>query len=311
LIVTLTINPAIDRTFSVDRLAFEDRSYINSVSESAGGRGVNASCVINSFGGKTLAVMISGGDNGKRLEKLLAGAYPISLVPVEREIRTNLTITDRHGLTVNLNEAGPTLSKAEWTCVENAVREAVSGASWLLVCGSIPPGVPGKLYGDLITMARHRKIKTLLHADGESLRLGIEAKPTVVTPNQHEAERLLGRTLLTRSQYLEAAEHIRAMGADSVVLSLGSRGAVGAFADGLMEAIPPRVEALCPIGAGDALSAAFAWSMERKPNLADALRWGVAAGTASTKLPGMRFASLQQTREIYKQVELRRSEVSA
>jgi len=308
LIVTLTINPAIDRTISVDRLAFENRAYINSVRESAGGRGVNASRVIHSFGGETLAVMISGGDTGKRLETLLAGAYPISPVPVEREIRTNLTITDRHGLTVNLNEPGPSLSKGEWTRVERAVRESLERASWLLVCGSVPPGVPASLYGSLIAMARQKKVKTLLHADGEALRHGIEAKPTVVTPNQHEAERLLGRTLLTRSQYLEAAAHIRAMGAESVVLSLGSRGAVAAFADGLMEAIPPRVEALCPIGAGDALSAAFAWSMERKPNPAEALRWGVAAGTASARLPGMTFATLQQTREIYRQVEMRRGE---
>jgi 1-phosphofructokinase family hexose kinase len=308
LIVTLTINPAVDRTFSVDRLAFEDRSYINSVSESAGGRGINASRVIASFGGKTLAVMISGGDNGKRLENLLCSAYPISVVPVEHEIRTNLTITDRHGLTVNLNEAGPTLSKEEWTGVEKAVRDALDGASWLLVCGSVPPGVPATFYAGLVSMARHRKVKTLLHADGEALLLGIEAKPTVVTPNQHEAERLLGRTLLTRSQYLEAATNIRAMGAEHVVLSLGSRGAVGAFADGLIEAIPPRVEAVSPIGAGDALAAAFAWAMEKKPNPVEALRWGVAAGTASARLPGMRFASLQQTREIYRQVELRRGE---
>src|SRR2546429_8719016 len=85
LIVTLTINPAIDRTISVDRLAFEDRSYINSVRESAGGRGVNASCVINSFGGKTLAVMISGGDTGKRLRSPLSGAYPTSLGPIGRD----------------------------------------------------------------------------------------------------------------------------------------------------------------------------------------------------------------------------------
>ena len=98
-------------------------------------------------------------------------------------------------------------------------------------------------------------MRTLLHADGDALREGIEARPTVVTPNQQEAERLLGRTLLTRTHYLEAAEHIRAMGPESVVLSLGSRGAVGAFADGLVEALPPRVDAVCPIGAGDALAA--------------------------------------------------------
>ena len=210
MIVTLTINPAIDRILSVDRLAFEDRAYINSSRESAGGRGINASCVIHAFGGKTVAVLPSGGETGKRLEGLLAGyGFPVSVVPIANEIRINLTVTDKHGLTVNLNETGPSLSKAELGGVEKAVRESLATASWLLACGSLPPGVPPSFYGRMITMARRKKVKTLLHADGQALVEGIEAKPTVVTPNQKEAERLLGRTLLTRTHYLEAAEQRR------------------------------------------------------------------------------------------------------
>ncbi len=309
MIVTLTINPAIDRIISIDRLAFEDRAYINSSRESAGGRGINVSSVIHSFGGETLAVLISGGDSGKRLEGLLGKCgYRIAVVPVQNEIRTNLTITDKHGLTVNLNEPGPQLGKAEVARVERVVRDTLDHASWLMVCGSIPPGVPPAFYGKLISMARHKKVKTLLHADGEALREGIAARPTVVSPNQQEAGRLLGQTLLTRTHYLEAAERIRQLGADSVVLTLGSRGAVGAFADGLMEALPPRIDAVCPIGAGDALMAAYAWARERRASVAEALRWGVAAGTASARLPGMSFASLAQAREIYRQVEVRRVE---
>jgi 1-phosphofructokinase family hexose kinase len=309
LIVTLTINPTIDRVISVDRLAFEDRAYINSTRESAGGRGINASCVIHSFGGQTLALLTCGGNAGKRLqEHMECDGLAFQVVPIENEIRTNLTITDKHGLTVNLNEAGPTLSKAEVARVEKVVVGTLDRASWLMVCGSIPPGVPPSFYGRLIAAARKKKVKTLLHADGEALRQGIEERPTVVTPNQQEADRLLGRTLLTRTHYLEAAERIRTMGPESVVLSLGSRGAVGAFREGIFEALPPRVDAVCPIGAGDALSAAYAWAMGRKNNGVEALRWGVAAGTASARLPGVTFASLEQTQEMYKQVELRRSE---
>jgi 1-phosphofructokinase family hexose kinase len=294
---------------SVDRLAFEDRAYINSTRESAGGRGINASCVIHSFGGKTLALLISGGNAGKRLqEHMECDGMAFQVVPIENEIRTNLTITDKHGLTVNLNEAGPTLSKAEVARVEKVVEGTLDRATWLMVCGSTPPGVPPSFYGRLIAAARKKKVKTLLHADGEALRQGIEERPTVVTPNQQEADRLLGRTLLTRTHYLEAAERIRTMGPESVVLSLGSRGAVGAFREGIFEALPPRVDAVCPIGAGDALSAAYAWAMGRKNNGVEALRWGVAAGTASARLPGVTFASLEQTQEMYKQVELRRSE---
>lgn len=308
MIVTLTINPTIDRVISVDRLAFEDRAYINSTYQSPGGRGINASCVVHSFGGQTLALFISGGETGNRLQELLRGCVPFEIVPVAREIRTNLTITDRHGLTVNLNEKGPELGKAEIALVEGAVRSALPKAEWLMICGSVPPGVPDTFYGKLVAMARKKKVHTLLHADGEALRHGIEEKPTVVTPNHQEAERLLGRTLLTRTHYLEAAQRIRSMGAESVVLSLGSRGAVGAFAGGMWEALPPRVDAVCPIGAGDALSAAYVWSMQKKPDPGEALRWGVAAGTASARLPGMKFATLEQTRDVHEQVEMRRAE---
>jgi 1-phosphofructokinase family hexose kinase len=309
LIVTLTLNPAIDRTISVDRLAFEDRAYIKSSGETAGGRGINASEVIHAFGGKTLAVLTSGGEAGQRLEGLLTSCgLQLAVARIAKETRTNLTITDRHGLTVNLNETGPELTKAELARVEKTLRDSLEGAKWLMLCGSLPPGTPSSFYAKAIAMARQKKVKTLLHASGEALREGIEAKPTVVTPNQQEAERLLGKTLLTRTQYLEAAGQIRKMGAESVVLSLGSRGAVGAYSDALYEALPPRIDAVCPIGSGDALTAAYVWSMTRKATAPEALRWGVAAGTASARLPGMSYASLAQTEEMYKHVELRRAE---
>ncbi|MFB3825969.1 MAG: 1-phosphofructokinase family hexose kinase [Bryobacteraceae bacterium] len=309
MIVTLTINPAIDRTVTVDRLAFEDRSYILSTSESPGGRGINASCVIHSFAGCTLAVVTIGGETGQRLEAQLRGCgFPVAAVPIRNQIRTNLTITDKHGLTVNLNEAGPRLDKQEVSRLEKMVRSKLDGAGWLMLCGSLPPGVPPGIYARLIAMARQKKVKTMLDTDGEALREGIDARPTVVTPNQQEAERLLSRALLTRMHFLDAADRIRAMGAESVVLSLGSRGAIGAFESGMLEVLPPRIDAVCPIGAGDALAAAYVWAISRNPDTADAVRWGVAAGTASARLPGMRFANLQQTTEVYRQVEVRRVE---
>jgi 1-phosphofructokinase family hexose kinase len=310
LIVTLTVNPAIDRTISVDHLAFEDRAYILSTRESAGGRGIRASSVLHAFGSKTVAVLTSGGKAGRRLQRHLSECgYRVRVAGVQNETRTNLTITDQRGLTVNLNEKGPEIAKPELAGIEGAVRECLEGASWLLLCGSLSPGVPASFYGKLIALARKRKVRTLLHASGDALREGIKSRPAVVTPNQSEAERLLERQLLTRTHYLEAAQRIREMGPESVVLSLASRGAIGAFADGLYEAIPPSIDAVCPIGSGDALTAGYAWRMEQpKPSGAEALRWGVAAGTASALLPGMNFASFEQTEAMYRQVGVRRVE---
>jgi len=305
LILTLTINPSVDRNIQVDRLVFEDRAYILASSDSAGGRGMNASRVLHAFGAKTLAIVTSGGAKGERLEKLAAkSGFPVKVVRISNEIRVNLTITDRQGLTIKLNELGPPITPDELTSIEKAVESRLETATWLMLCGSIPPGVSPHFYTKLIQMARDRKVKTLLDTDGAALLHGIEAGPTVVSPNQAEAERLLNRALITRAQFMEAATRIKAMGAESVILSLGSRGVVATDGNRLLEVVPPRVDAVSPLGAGDALAAAFVWAASKKKDFADCVRWAVAAGTASARLPGLVFATLEQTKEIYKSVEV-------
>jgi 1-phosphofructokinase family hexose kinase len=306
LILTLTVNPAIDRNILADRLVFEDRAYILSRSDSAGGRGINASRVLHSFGAKTLAVVTSGGENGNRFEKLLAkSGFPVKVVCISHNIRINFAITDRQGLTVKLNELGPPITAAELADIEKAVESRLKSATWLMLCGSIPPDVSTDFYAKLIQMAHKHKVKTLLDTDGEALVHGVEAGPTVVMPNQPEAERLLNRALITRQHFMDAVTRIKAMGPDSVLLSLGSRGVVALDAHHMLEALPPRIDALSPIGAGDALAAAFVWAASKKKHFPDCVRWAVAAGTASARLPGMEFASLDQTKEVYRAVEVK------
>ncbi|MGA2213026.1 MAG: hexose kinase [Bryobacteraceae bacterium] len=308
MILTVTINPSVDRNVQVDRLVFEDRAYILARSDSAGGRGMNASRVLDSFGAKTLAIVTSGGASGERLEKLAAkSGFPVKVVPIHNESRVNLTITDKQGLALRLNERGPLITPEELTRVEKAVANRLESASWLMLCGSIPPGVSSDFYTKLIGMARERKVKTMLDTDGDALLHGIEAGPSIVSPNQPEAERLLNRALITRVQFLEAAARIKAMGAEAVMLSLGGRGVVAVNENQLLEVIPPRIDAVSPLGAGDALAAAYVWAATKKKDFVECVRWAVAAGTASAKLAGLEFASLEQTKEVYKAVEVRKA----
>ena len=307
------MNPAIDRTIAVDRLAFDDRAYILSSKDSPGGRGINAASVIHAFGGRTLAIFPAGGDRGGRFEHyMLQCGFPVATVPIRSDIRLNFTIVDRHGLTVKLNELGPRFERGELASIEGTVEGQLANASWLMLCGSLPPGVPTDFYAQLIARAKKKGVKTLLDTDGEPLSRGVEAGPTVVTPNQQEAERLLNTVLLTRAHAMTAVRRIRAMGAESVVLSLGSRGAIGGVhwqgADQLWEATPPRVEAISPIGAGDALAAALTWSLRNGDDFPEAVSWGVAAGSASAKLPGTEVATFEQTAEVHGDVDLRRIE---
>jgi 1-phosphofructokinase family hexose kinase len=306
LILSLTINPAIDRIVMADRLVFEDRAYILARSESAGGRGIIASRELCAFGCATAVITVSGGKNGQLLEKLMAKeGYPVEFVHIANETRTNFAIIDKQGLTIKLNEVGPEMTAEEADRVEQAVARQLPKASWLMLCGSLPPGVPHDFYCKLVKMAREHHVKTLLDADGEALLRGVEEGPTVVSPNQQEAERLLNRALITRAHFREAVTRIKAMGAESVLLTLGSRGVVATDGNRIIEAVPPRIEALSPVGAGDAMAAAFVWAATKKKDFAECVRWGVAAGTASAALPGMTFANLEQTKEIYKLVEIR------
>lgn len=306
LIVTLTLNPAIDRNVQADRLVFEDRAYILSTSETAGGRGINASIVIHAFNAPTKAIACSGGKTGKRFEALLADSgFPTHIVRIRHNIRANLTIVDKQGLAVKLNERGPHIQASELARVEKTVAENLEGASWLMICGSLPPSVPSDFYARLIRLAQKAGVKTLLDTDGDALIHGLDAGPSAVAPNQAEAERLLNRALLTQAHFRDAAQRIVAMGAESVILSLGSRGAVGACGTRLVEAMPPNVHAVCPIGSGDALAAAFVWALSEGHSFDEAVGWGVACGTASAILPGIAFPTFAQTEKMLARVDVR------
>lgn len=274
--------------------------------ESAGGRGLNAASVLHAFGIPTRAIVVSGGESGKRFEESMARqGFPYDVVPIAQNLRTNLIITDRQGLTIKLNEMGPSLTEQELAQLEETVRRRLAGARWLLLCGSLPPGAPPQFYNRLIQAAREHGVETLLDTDGEVLQFGLEERPTMVTPNQQEAARLLNRALITRQHFRTAAQRILGMGAQSVMISVGSRGAIAGMGNQIVEIVPPRVEAVSPIGSGDALNAAFVWARVNGYDFVEAARWGVAAGTASAKLPGTRFANLEQTKEVYVQVEVR------
>lgn len=307
-ILTLTVNPAVDRIVTVDRLVFEDRAYIESMTEAAGGRGINVSRVLNGFGAKTTAITTSGREVGRTFEeKLKEDKFDKEIVKIRSNIRLNIAISDHQGLSVKLNERGPKLSKLEQDRISRAVEDLLPNASWLMLCGSVPPGVDSRFYTRLIERAAQHRVETLLDTDGDALLHGLEAQPTIVKPNQSEAERLLNSPLITRSAQIEAVQRIRALGPKSVVLSLGSRGVIAATSsEGVLEVVPPQIHSLCPIGAGDAMSAAIVWALNKGESFGDALRWGVAAGTASSKLPGIALTNLDQTKEIYPQVQLTR-----
>lgn len=306
MIVTLTLNPAIDLALSTDRIVYDDRSFILGEQESAGGKGINAARVIHSYGGEVHAIATRGGQLGGRFEELLRGdELSTTLIPVEGETRRNLAVTDEQGLTIKLDHVGAPLTAAELGAVDKAVCAKLPSARWLMLTGSQPPDVPVEFFAQLIQRAHEHGVPTLLDSTGQALRQGLGAKPAVAKPNRPEAERLLGRTLLSRAHAASAAQEIQQMGAETVILSLGSQGVIAAWAEGLLTAVSPSVETGCPIGAGDVLAATYVWALTEGESFPDALRWAVAAATAAAALPGLSFAGLNEIQPLRERVELR------
>ena len=306
MILTLTLNPAIDLTITTSRIVYDDRTFILSETEHAGGKGINAAQVIYAYGGDVHAIAPIGGDIGQRFARLVAASQiPITLIPVSGETRRNFSITDQQGLTIKLDQPGSKLSDEELRRVEEAVREHLPRASWLMLNGSLPPKAPPEFYARLIRLAREHGVATTLDSSAEALRAGLDAGPTLAKPNRPEAERLLDRTILSEAQAAAAARDIQKMGAARVIVSLGSQGAIGAWEDGLLRAVLPAVQTGCAIGAGDVLAAICVLGLSQQLSFPEAFRWAVAAATAAASQPGLTFAPPDQTELMRAQIELR------
>ena len=306
MILTVTLNPAIDFILMTDRINYDDRSRILSEEERAGGKGINAAQVIHAYGGEVHAIATVGGETGRRFAGLLeSSGIPVTLIPVTGETRRNISVTDQQGLTVKLDHEGKSLSEEEVSAVEKAVCDKLPRAEWLMLTGSLPPGVPPGIYARLIERAREHGVPVLLDTSGEPLRLGLAAKPAIAKPNRPEAERLLDRTLLSQTQTAQAADEMRRMGPDRLILSLGSQGAVAAWEEGLLRAVPPAIQSGCPLGAGDVLGATCIWALSGNQPFPEAFRWAAAAATAASGKPGLNFASLEEVEQMRKRVEVR------
>lgn len=306
MILTLTLNPAIDLVLGVRRIALSERAFVLSETATAGGKGINAAKVIDAYGGKTLAVAPIGGRRGKRFAELLrAERMPVDLVPVEGETRRNVAITDHRGRTVKVDQKGVPPSSEELQRIEWAVERRLPDLSWLMLTGSVAPGTPHDTYRRLAAKARRAGVPVLVDTSGPALAASLAANPSIVKPNLSEAEELLGRGLPTLQEATRAAEEIRDLGAESVVLSLGAMGAVGACAEGTLRAWVPTARTGSAVGAGDILAATCVWALDRGMPFKEALRWGIAAATEAAALPGLEFGSLGDADALRPEVEIR------
>lgn len=248
MILTVTLNTALDITYTVDALVPHSSHRVTDVAERPGGKGVNVARVLAALGHDTVVTGFTGGTTGDVLRGLLA-PLPVrdALVPIAGTTRRTVAVVDAStGDTTQLNEPGPTPTPAEWSAFLASYEELLRDADAVALCGSLPPGIHVGAYADLVRRARAASVPVLLDTSGEPLRRGIAARPDLIKPNADELARLTGAR-----EPLRATRDARRRGAHAVVASLGPDGMLAVTPDGTWRAAPPTAVKGNPTGAGD------------------------------------------------------------
>ena len=295
MIVTVTLNAALDRSLTVPVLQVGHRHRASDVVTLAGGKGVNVARALKSLEVPVVATGLAGGRTGTRIvEELTAEAILNYFVRIHEESRTSTLVLDpTSGTHTEIYEWGPRVTPSELGMLMDKVRYLARGADVVVLAGSLPRGVDEGFYADAAREVARRGVQVVLDTEGEPLRRGLEAEPWLVSPNQHEAEQLVGQELSDDEDFLWALDAIAEMGARNVQITLET----GCFALVREERRTRRYRAVCPlldpvsvVGAGDALLARWLAARSDDVGVEDALRLAVGAGAASVlEVGGGRF----------------------
>ena len=315
MIVTLTANPSLDRTVALPGplLRGEVQRAI-SVRQESGGKGVNVSRALVASGLKTVAVL-----PGAEADPVLAGLretdVPFAALPIDEPLRSNVALTEPGGVTTKINEPGPVLSADQQEALIGLLLDHARGAAWVVLAGSLPPGVPADFYATVTRRLRslfdgEAAPRVAVDSSGEPLAAAVSGdssgKPDLLKPNAEELVELAaaaGFATNKSAEELEADPEAAAAAATAVVRSgvgavlatLGSKGAVLVTADGAWLATHPPVKAVSTVGAGDSSLAGYLLASSQGAAPADCLRQAVAHGAAAASLPGSTVPAVHQT----------------
>lgn len=288
LIVTLTFSPCIDKSASVASLVPEKKLVCSAPKLEPGGGGINVARALKRLGIAATAVYPSGGYSGKFLDHLMRNeGVDAVLIETEKETRENIIIVDessnnqyRFGMPAN------TLHEPEWKRCLGAIKE-IDGIRFLVVSGSMAPGVPLTVFAELSALAKQKKAKLVVDTSGNALKEAVQHGVYLLKPNLGELSALAGVEKIESEQVAATARLvIEKYHCEIIVVSMGKEGAMLITSNEVFIAKSPEVHRKSTVGAGDSMVAGILYSLSQQPDLERALQYGVACGTAATMNPG-------------------------
>jgi 6-phosphofructokinase 2 len=309
MVYTITLNPALDRNIWIEKVRMNDSNRIRDEKRYAAGKGIDVSRVLTAFGIRNRALGFVGGFDGEEMEgRLLNEGISCNFTKISGETRTNIVIYDEETESQTIFSAGgPEIEPYELMRLIEQV-EKLEHPEFVIICGSLPPGVNPEIYYKIMEIARSKGSKIVLDTDGDALKTGIQISPDVIKPNIHELSRLSGRELKDIGQVIRTAQEICDRGTRTVLVSMGARGILLASEKELHLAVPPRVKVVNTIGAGDSAVAGYVFGILTGKTMQEALVCAVAAGTATTLRPGPALCTKDDFLELIPQVELFRDD---
>lgn len=303
MIHTLTLGPSLDLTYRVGDFHTDDNNRAAELHRAPGGKGINVSRVATRLGHPTIALGFLGGTTGIEVAELLEAENVLTwFTAVKGNTRTNPIIQNQAGEQLRIIAPVPTVDAQAAEQLWNAVF-ALRPPDFLVLAGSLPRNIPENFYERVLAQAKQDGVRVAVDADGEELRRLVEAGADLIKPNQYELERLVGRELPSWEDVLAACREVLALGAGTVVVSLGEQGALMVRPEGAWRAAAPQIEVQSPVGSGDSLLAGLCVQLAEGWAPPDALRFGVACGTATAMTPGTELGAPEQIEALYHQVQ--------
>ena len=288
MIVTVTMNPAIDKTVDVETFVHGGLNRVKHIIMDAGGKGINVSKTIKALGGDSIATGFLGGNNGNAIVNMLASdEINAEFVAVDGETRINTKIAEADGTVTEINEAGPEIAEEAQKKLEEQLLNYAKEGTWFVLSGSVPAGVPKSIYGDIIRKVHEKGAKVFLDADGELFTQSLAAKPDIIKPNRVELEKYIGADhSLTEEELLNVGNGLLEQGIGTVIISLGHEGALFLTKEQSLKCPAISIEVHSTVGAGDALVAAFTYSMDKGEDFESCAKLGIAASAGAVSTEG-------------------------
>jgi len=304
-IITVTLNPCIDKSTSVANLIAEKKLQCTQPLFEPGGGGINVARAIKKLGGNASAVYMAGGYTGNFFTKLLIKEnIPFEEIEIADHTRENLIVLDKAAnQQYRFGMPGPIVTETEWRKLLTALEQK-NDVEYIVASGSLPAGVPEDIYARIASIAKKKNAKYIVDTNGEPLRMAIEEGVYLIKPNLGELSSLAGKDELKPDMIILAAREIMALGScECMMISMGAAGAMLVTKDQAIAISTPPVKRQSTVGAGDSMVAGIVYSLSKGNSILQAAQYGVSCGTAATMNPGTELCRLEDVEKLFKLIK--------